>query len=201
MPPPLQRQGGTASNTFGFGELNPWYPTHAAHGRLESLMPTPSNHRTQLGPTGQPASRLGTGGHRNPANALNRDLQHHTPGQRQSLAGLNLNSVNRNGLSGYGMSAGMKVGRQQGELSRFLRSSSPRILGNFYADYYSLCSRITAPGNDTFQPRSAWCAIWSPISAPAFSTPRRFLLLITSRSGQVFQCTCCRLLNRRRHFT
>ena len=26
MPPPLQRPGGSASNTFGFGELNPWYP-------------------------------------------------------------------------------------------------------------------------------------------------------------------------------
>lgn len=97
MPPPLQRPGGTGSNTFGFA--NP--------------MPTPSNHRTQLGPTAQSVSRLGTGGYRNP-NPLNRDLQNHTPGQRQTLAGLNLNSVNRNGLSGYGMSAGMKVGRQQG---------------------------------------------------------------------------------------
>ena len=79
-------------------------------------MPTPSNHRTQLGPTGQSASRLGTGGYRHPANMMNRDLQNHTPGQRQALASLNINSANRNGLSGYGMSAGMKVGRQQGEL-------------------------------------------------------------------------------------
>ncbi|CAD6571333.1 MAG: hypothetical protein ASARMPREDX12_004322 [Alectoria sarmentosa] len=105
MPPPLHRPAGTGSNVFGFA--NP--------------MPTPSNHRTQLGPTAQSGSRVGTGVYRHPANLLNRDLQNHTPGQRQSLAGLNINSVNRNGLSGYGMSAGMKIGRQQGELARFSR--------------------------------------------------------------------------------
>ena len=79
-------------------------------------MPTPSNHRTQLGPTAQPNNRLGAGGYRHPANAMNEALQNHTPGQRQPFAGLNMNSVSRNGLSGYGMSAGMKIGRQQGEL-------------------------------------------------------------------------------------
>lgn len=105
MPPPLHRPGGTGSNTFG----------------LANPMPTPSNHRTQLGPTAQSASRLGTGGHRHPANMINRDLQNHTPGPRQSLAGMNVNSVDRNGLSGYGMSAGMKVGRQQG--SRLLETT------------------------------------------------------------------------------
>lgn len=80
-------------------------------------MPTPSNHRTQLGPINQSANRLGTGGYRHPANVVNKDLQNHTPGQRQSLGNFNINSVNRNGLSGYGMSAGMKVGRQQGKLA------------------------------------------------------------------------------------
>ena len=92
----------------------------SAHGVNRSLanpMPTPSNHRTQLGPTGQSASRLGTGGHRYTTNVINRDFQNHTPAQRQSLGNLNMNSMNRNNLSGYGMSAGMKVGRQQGELA------------------------------------------------------------------------------------
>ena len=93
---------------------------NSAHGVKRNLvnpMPTPSNHRTQLGPTGQSASRLGTGGYRHPSNVINRDFQNHTPGQRQSLGNLNMNSTNRNNLSGYGMSAGMKVGRQQGELA------------------------------------------------------------------------------------
>lgn len=117
MPPPLHRPGGTGSSTYGFGKPNPWYPTHAANGSLANPMPTPSNHRTQLGPAAQSASRLGAGGYRHPANTMNRDLQNHTPGQRQSHADFNMSSVNRNGLSGYGMSAGMKVGRQQGELA------------------------------------------------------------------------------------
>lgn len=114
-PPPLSRPGANGSNTFGFGNPNPQKPTHTAYSSLANPMPTPSNHRTQLGPTAQSASRLGTGGYRYPANVMNRNLQSHTPGPRQSLAGLNMTSVNRNGLSGYGMSAGMKVGRQQGK--------------------------------------------------------------------------------------
>ncbi len=89
-------------------------------------MPTPSNHRTQLGPAAQSASRLGTGGFRHPANMVNRDLQSHTPGQRQSLGGVNMNSVSRNGMSGYGMSAGMKAGRPQGKLAK--------ISGEFLAE-------------------------------------------------------------------
>lgn len=94
-------------------------------------MPTPSNHRTQLGPTAQSANRLGTGSYRHPANMMNRDSQNHTPGQRQSLADLNVSSVNRNGLSGYGMSAGMKVGKQQGELASWWKESLPGTLGCF----------------------------------------------------------------------
>ena len=115
MPPPLHRPGGTGDHTYGFGEPNPWISTHATNCNLVNPIPTPSNHRTQLGPTSQSASRLGTGGYRQPANLMDRDLQNQTPGQRQSFAGLNMNSVNRTGLSGYGMSAGMKIGRQQGE--------------------------------------------------------------------------------------
>ena len=117
MPPPLHRPGDTGSNSFGFGKPPSRDSTDAANGSLANPMPTPSNHRTQLGPTAQSASRSRTGGHRHPSNVINRDLQSHTPGQRQSLASMNMNSVDRNGLSGYGMSAGMKVGRQQGALA------------------------------------------------------------------------------------
>ena len=131
MPPPLHRPGGTGSNTFGFGKPTPWYPIHAVDSSLANPMPTPSNHRTQLGPAAQSASRLGTGGFRHPANMVNRDLQNHTPGQRQSLGGGNMNSVNRNGMSGYGMSAGMKVGRQQGKLAKILGESLAEILRCF----------------------------------------------------------------------
>lgn len=116
MPPPLHRPGNPGSNTFGFGKQSSWYRGHVANSGSANPMPTPSNHRTQLGPTAQSNNRLGTGGYRHPANAMNEALPIHTPGQRQSFAGLNMNSVNRNGLSGYGMSAGMKIGRQQGEL-------------------------------------------------------------------------------------
>ena len=126
MPPPLPRPGGTASNTFDFGKADLCYPD-AANSHLANPMPTPSNHRTQLGPAAQSTNRLDTGGYRYPVNTVNSGLQNHTPGQRQSLASLNMNSVNRNGLSGYGMSAGMKVGRQQGKLARFSRLSLPEV--------------------------------------------------------------------------
>lgn len=118
MPPPLHRPGHTGSNTFDIGKPNPLLSTRAAYSLLANPMPTPSNHRTQLGPAAQSASRLGTGGYRHPASGVTRDLQSHTPGQRQSVPSLNMNSVNRNSLSGYGMSAGIKVGRQHGEYAR-----------------------------------------------------------------------------------
>lgn len=46
---------------------------------------------------------------------VNGNSQNHTPAQRQPFTSVDVNSVNRTGLSGYGMSAGMKVGRQQGD--------------------------------------------------------------------------------------
>ena len=114
MPPPLSRLGANGSNTFGSGMSDPWYLTPTAYCSLGNPMPTPSNHRTQLGATTQSASRLGAGGYRNPVNMIHRDLQHHTPAPRQSFGGLSTNNAYKNGLSGYGMSAGMKIGRQQG---------------------------------------------------------------------------------------
>lgn len=47
-------------------------------------------------------------------------LQNQTPSQRHPLGAVNANSVSRSGVSGYGMSAGIKVGRQQGTSRSFL---------------------------------------------------------------------------------
>ena len=79
-------------------------------------MPTPSNHRTQLGPITQSLSRGVPGSNRNPSTLANRSSQNHTPGQRQPFASISGNAIDRPGVggSGYGMSAGMKIGRQQG---------------------------------------------------------------------------------------
>ena len=123
-------------------------------------MPTPSNHRTQLGPATQSASRLGAGGHRNPVNTINRDLQHHTPAPRQTLGGLSTNNVYRNGLSGYGMSAGMKVGRQQGTPEWSWQQSMPgKSFGAIYADCYSPSFRVSIHRIDTLKSGSTGRAI------------------------------------------
>ncbi|KAK4692020.1 E3 ubiquitin-protein ligase CCNP1IP1, partial [Lecanoromycetidae sp. Uapishka_2] len=116
-PPPHPRQNGVNGNAFGFA--------NAAQ--------TPS-HRTQLGPAAQPAIRTGTAAFRDPPNMVNRSLQSHTPAHRQPFAGHNVNSAARPSMSGYGMSAGMKIGRQQVnpakailQTSSFLISPSGRI--------------------------------------------------------------------------
>ena len=49
----------------------------------------------------------------NPITIGSRNSQAHTPAQRQPLANTSGNTVDRSGVNGYGMSAGMKVGRQQ----------------------------------------------------------------------------------------
>ena len=141
MPPPLHRPGHNGGNALDFGEQNHWSPHTLLIVNLANAMPTPSSHRTQLGSTAQSASRPGTGGFRHPANMMN-----HTPGQRQTLANLDSNSTHRNGLSGYGMSAGMKVGGQQGELASFSR------VDNTIANYRSQRYRITFAGYITLQP-------------------------------------------------
>jgi len=92
-----------------------------ANGTAANLAQTPS-HRTQLGPAAQSSMRLGSAANRNLPNILNRNSQSQTPGHRQSFPGITVNSAVRPSVSGYGMSAGMKVGRQQGESA--LRSST-----------------------------------------------------------------------------
>ena len=73
-------------------------------------MPTPSHHRTRLGPITQSASRSSN---RNPPTVAGRNLPTHTPAHRQPFANISGNTMERPGMNGYGMSAGMKVGRQQ----------------------------------------------------------------------------------------
>ena len=75
-------------------------------------MATPSQHRTRLGPSKLAGNSAGD--YRNQSGSLPPSSQGQTPAQRQPFGNLNINSINRPNVSGYGMSAGMKVGRQQG---------------------------------------------------------------------------------------
>ena len=77
--------------------------------------PTPSSHRTHLGPVAHSPGRLPAGVRRS-AGTANGISPNGTPAQRQPIGNFGTHSVSRNGLSGYGMSAGMKVGRQQSGL-------------------------------------------------------------------------------------
>ncbi|MCJ1230733.1 hypothetical protein MMC12_007407 [Toensbergia leucococca] len=111
-----QRSGNNGSGGSG-GMMAPPPPrraagfVNAAFGSLINDTGTPSHHRTRLGQTTtQPGNRAEP---RNQNISLVGSLQSQTPSQRQPLGSVNTNSVNRSGVSGYGMSAGMKVGRQQ----------------------------------------------------------------------------------------
>ena len=79
-------------------------------------MATPSQHRTRLGSSIRAFGQQGPG--QGPINNVGSyatgGMHNQTPSQRHPLGAVNVNSVNRSGISGYGMSAGMKVGRQQG---------------------------------------------------------------------------------------
>ncbi|KAL9119570.1 MAG: hypothetical protein Q9187_003876 [Circinaria calcarea] len=100
MPPPIQRpaQG---------------YSAHAPGSHHEVNM-TPSLHRTRLGQPTQTITQQGTSGVRSLGALATGTSQTQTPAQRRPLGGLNGNSSSKTGVSGYGMSAGLKVGRQQG---------------------------------------------------------------------------------------
>jgi hypothetical protein len=87
---------------------------------LANPIPTPSNHRTQLGPMAQISSRLGTGGYRNSASLLSKAGPSQTPSHRQPFTSLDSNTLNRPSVSGYGMSAGMKIGKQASKKSSSL---------------------------------------------------------------------------------
>lgn len=76
-------------------------------------MATPSQHRTRLGPARPLGNGSNIGDYRTQNNFLPPSSQNQTPLHRQPFGTLNPNSVSRPNVSGYGMSAGMKVGRQQ----------------------------------------------------------------------------------------
>lgn len=64
----------------------------------------------------QSGNQVNTGNYLNAGRISAARLQQ-TPSQRQPLANLGSNTMNRSSISGYGMSAGMKVGRQQSKIS------------------------------------------------------------------------------------
>ena len=78
-------------------------------------MPPPplTQHRARLGPMSTPASRLGVDGQRSVSGHMS-SSQAQTPLFRKPFVNTNGNNVNRPNISGYGMSVGMRVGRQQG---------------------------------------------------------------------------------------
>ena len=83
---------------------------------LANPMPTPSNHRTQLGPLPQSSSRLNSASHRTLTGVATRNLHEIKSSQRQPFSsgnGTRSMGGDRPGMSGYGLSAGMKVGRGQ----------------------------------------------------------------------------------------
>ena len=78
-------------------------------------MATPSQHRTRLGSTIRTFGQQDAGqGPINKGFFATGGVHYQTPSQRHPLGAINGNSVNRSGISGYGMSAGVKVGRQRG---------------------------------------------------------------------------------------
>lgn len=82
------------------------------HG-LSHNLPMPAQYRPQMSSIQQSGSQPTTGTFVNPGRIPAERLQQ-TPSQRQPLANVGNSSLNRSGVRGYGMSAGMKVGRQQG---------------------------------------------------------------------------------------
>ena len=113
-PPPPRRAAGFVNAAFGSRTFTiaSWITYLICCFLVINDTGTPSHHRTRLGQTTtQPGNRAEP---RNQNISLVGSLQSQTPSQRQPLGSVNTNSVNRSGVSGYGMSAGMKVGRQQG---------------------------------------------------------------------------------------
>lgn len=147
-------------------------PCHTTDRSQGNPMPTPSNHRTQLGPVASNSSRLGTGGFRNTAGIANRGLQSQTPAHQPSFAGINTNTLSRPSMSGYGLSAGLKVGKQ----------SSWSLLWSF-----QLWNRrhLTLLIDDRSSPKSTQSRPPAFQSAWTISGRRRRLLLIVFCKGTV----------------
>ena len=112
MPPPTLRRPGAFVNNLQFG-IHTGIGSDGACGKTNAFTGnsnlTPSQHRTQLGSKGPPHLQQNSGHH----------VQNTAPGpsyaasssQRLPLGGPG--SVNRPTFGGYGMSAGLKVGRSR----------------------------------------------------------------------------------------
>ena len=80
---------------------------------------TPFGHRTRLGSMFLPSRQQVPGSSR--ATTTNAPATSHTqtPSQRHPMFNMNSTTINRPSVSGYGMSAGLKIGRQQGTQTSF----------------------------------------------------------------------------------
>ena len=78
------------------------------HAKDRALL-TPSRHHIQYGSAHRLSNRLS----HHDSGSFSRMQQ--TPSERQAVANVGTGGFNRSSFSGYGMSAGLKVGRQQGK--------------------------------------------------------------------------------------
>ena len=85
--------------------------------RTTEFNATPSGHRTRLGSALPSAIPQVQGSTRTRGFFPTGSSHGHTPPLRRPLNGINGNAGNRSGTSGYGMSAGIKVGKPNGTVS------------------------------------------------------------------------------------
>ena len=115
-PPPPRPAAGYGDSAFNLrmSTVSPWERADLTLKIDNGISATPSQHRTRL-PT--PARLARHSDHLQPHNSHNGlvgKLQTtFTSMPRQPLSRLSPNKSSNSGMSGYGMSAGMKVGRQQ----------------------------------------------------------------------------------------
>ena len=128
MPPPFRHTDRADAHTFSNGKSATAVATCRVIADLDKLstdLLTPSSqHRTRLGPASQQPSRTTNPQDYRAANGLgSASAARPIASTRRPLGHLDINRVNgvdrSGGLNGYGMSAGMKVGRQPGEFFFF----------------------------------------------------------------------------------
>ncbi|MCJ1381125.1 hypothetical protein MMC17_004234 [Xylographa soralifera] len=105
MPPPLQHPGPPF-------ESGPFRQQNDASN-------TPFGHRTRLGSMFLPSRQQVPGPVRAAATNVPATSHTQTPSQRRPMLNMNSATIIRPSVSGYGMSAGLKIGRQQGTQTYF----------------------------------------------------------------------------------
>jgi hypothetical protein len=131
MPPPSHRTKRDEPKAPDIGISDDPLWKQSSWTSLVQQVATPAQHRTRLGPTPQPGSRFN-------ADALCSSTRigtgraQQTPSQRPLLAGGG-SSLNRSNTRGYGMSAGVKVGRQQCKWVRVYEASFRESLMQYRA--------------------------------------------------------------------